>query len=422
MKKTVLFFLFIAYNFTFFAQTHIEYRNRVYKDQIKTVTFHQTTVKYGYPILELNSSNQLILEFDDLNETETDYSYTLIHCDQNWVPSDLNPIEYINGFESDNISDYENSFNTLIPYVHYRLFIPNENMSFTLSGNYLVYIYEGYDREKPVMTERFYVVDNILNVETIISRSSLVTEMDESQEVEINITDKKSKVLNPVEDITVSIIKNSSQEDIIKCTSPDFIKGNVYEYKNPRVLSIKGGNEYRFFNTKNLKYITNKFNSIRFEAPWYIFELSEESPRSFETYSYTGDINGNFLITSDHNENFETETEYVLVDFTYRCGYLPNGEIYIYGGLSNRDYSDAFKMDYDYTKKAYTKRLKLKQGFYDYAYVFYDKDQKRYSFASTEGNHYETENDYLILIYYKPQGARYTELLGYKLANTFKNL
>jgi hypothetical protein len=422
MKKIIVFAPFIFSLLISYSQTSIEYKNKVYKENIKTTSIHQNGVKFGFPLLELTSSNQLILEFDDLNESLTDYSYTVIHCDHNWNPSDLNPIEYIKGFESDNLDDYVNSFNTLIPYTHYKLYIPNDHMAVLIPGNYLLYIYEGYDKEKPVLTERFYVVNNTLEIDAKVIRSSLVTEMDESQEIEITITDKSNKLLDPMEDLTVSVVQNNLQDQILTCETPDFIRGNVFEYKNPRKLSIKGGNEFRYFNTKNLKYINEKFNSLYFEKPYYIFELLNESSRAFLSYSYTGDINGNFLITSDHNENFESESEYVFVDFTYSSDFRPNADIYIYGGLSNWDFSDFFQMDYDLNKKSYTKRLLLKQGFYNYEYVIYDKDMKTYSIDQTEGNHYETENDYYILVYYKPQGAIYEEILGYKIVNTFKNL
>ena len=422
MKKLGVTFFFLFLFFIGNAQDKIVYGNKVYKENIKSISLHPVGVKYGIPILEFKTSNQLVLEFDDLNETGTDYSYTVIHCDQEGFPSNLNPIEYIKGFESGELSDFQNSFNTLIPYTHYELYFPNEQMDILLSGHYILYIYEGSDREKPVITRNFYVVDNALEIQTKFIRSSLVSEMDESQEAEISINDKRNMVLNPSEDMTIAIFQNVSDECILKCKAPDFIKGNVYEYKNSRAYSVKAGNEYRYFNTKNLKYVNEKINAVYFEAPYYIFELNAEGSNTLLPYSYSGDINGHFLIVSDHNENPSLEAEYVLVDFTYLSEYLPSVSLYISGSFTGTQYSDYFKADYNYNKKAYTKRLLLKQGFYNYAYVLYDHESKTYSLSETEGNHYETENDYLILVYYKPHGAQYEQIIGYKIVNTFKNL
>jgi hypothetical protein len=372
--------------------------------------------------LELNTDNQLVLEFDDLNEFSSDYSYTLIHCSSNWEPSGLNPIEYLNGFETVTVDNYSNSFNTLIPYMHYKITIPDENLKMNLSGNYLLYVYEGFDMEKPVITQRFYVFEKEVEIEAEVVRSSLVSEMDDSQELEISVHDVKNIVLNPIEDLNIAVFQNNSQLFFLKCGIPDFIRANIFEYKNARKLSIKGGNEFRYLNTKNLKYVSEKINAIYFEKPFYRFELIEDSALTDLPYSYSGDINGNFLIISDHNENVDIESEYVLVDFNFRSDFIPAGEIYIYGAISNWGISEGFKTAYDFNKKAYTKQLLLKQGIYNYAYVLFNKEDNTYSLAETEGNSYETENEYLILVYFKPQGATYEKIVGYKLVNTIKRL
>ncbi len=53
-------------------------------------------------------------------------------------------------------------------------------------------------------------------------------------------------------------------------------------------------------------------------------------------------------------------------------------------------------------------------------YVTVDRDdpKRSASFAQTEGNLWETENEYLILVYYRPLAGRADELIGYTRLNS----
>jgi len=424
MKKYFFFGIFLLMIKVYsYSQENYECRNKIYKDNIKTVLLYREGWEFSYPIIDLKSDKHMILEFDDLNNVSTDYSYTFIHCDSEWKPSILNPVEYIKGFEEEQILDYESSFNTLVQYTHYRLSLPNENMQPIISGNYILLVYEGYDRDNPIISRRFYVVDEQIVIDATEKRSSIVNSINDSQEIEIKLYDKKGIIYNPQDHLKVVTLQNNNQEIYIDRFSPDYIKGNTFEYNNPRKMRFKGGNEYRYFNVKNTKYLTDRFHSILFNKPYYIFELIRERPKPILPYTYAQDINGEMLIVADYIDNYELEADYVYVDFTLDYDFeLTAGNFYVYGAISGWEINKRNKMSYDFGDKAYKLRMLLKQGFYNYEYIYVGNNEKVIDLSLTEGNHYETENNYVIYVYYKPQGSEYDQLIGYKIINSLKRL
>ena len=138
----------------YFKTGFLRYENFIYNDKIKSVTFEQADNRLSEPFLELNSPQQLVLMFDDLEGDIKNYWYTLIHCDYNWNPSNLFSNEYLAGFTEDRIENYRTSFNTIQPYTHYQLTIPGREVRPMLSGNYLLKVYVEGEPDKPVLTRR----------------------------------------------------------------------------------------------------------------------------------------------------------------------------------------------------------------------------------------------------------------------------
>lgn len=422
IKSFYLTFLLLVTS-NLFSQTKLSYNNKIYKDNIKTVLFHRMGERFSYPILDLNKNDKLLLEFDDLKESKTDYTYTIIHCNYDWTPSDISFIEYIDGFEESIIDDYENSFNTLVEYRHYKLEFPNVDVKPLLTGNYVVYVYEDYDKDKPVLSRRFNVVENKVDIQAKVKRSSKINDINDSQEIVFSVLDINKIIFNPLDDMKITILQNNIQNINIGNVKPDFIKGDVYEFINSDILKFKGGNEYRYFNTKTYKNINDRISSIKYKEPYYFFNLVTEKSEARFPYTYAQDINGEMLITAENVYNSELESEYVYVDFNLKYfNNLKETDFYVFGALTDFEINDKYKMYYDFGEKKYKLRMLVKQGFYNYQYVSLSADNKVVDFSLIEGNHYETENDYVIYVYYRRQGRQYDELLGYKIINSIKEL
>ena len=65
----------------------------------------------------------------------------------------------------------------------------------------------------------------------------------------------------------------------------------------------------------------------------------------------------------------------------------------------------------------------IKQGYYPYIYTTKDivNPAAPPEMAQTEGNYWETENDYTILVYYTSLSYRRDELVGYTTINSKAN-
>jgi hypothetical protein len=126
----------------YYGSTAMRYEDYVYRSYIKSIQLHDISFELSQPILNLDSQEQLLLSFDDLQADLKNYSYTVIHCNANWEPSDLMSAEYIDGFADNNINNFNYSLNTLQKYTHYDVVFPNSAMRITKSGNYLLKVYE----------------------------------------------------------------------------------------------------------------------------------------------------------------------------------------------------------------------------------------------------------------------------------------
>ena len=130
-----------------------------------------------------------------------------------------------------------------------------------------------------------------------------------------------------------------------------------------------------------------------------------------------------YSIETTENINPLWQADYATVNFSFvPPGNSPfaNKDIYLFGELTNYDLRESAKMKYDAEKGVYYTSLFLKQGYYDYSYVTIDRDDRKRtaSFEMTEGNYWETENDYTILVYYRDLAGRADELIGMSHINS----
>jgi hypothetical protein len=391
---------------------------KVHLPHIKTVQMHKKGEPLSAPIIPLNSGEKVTLRFDDLEGGSKTYSYQLIHCNANWQPSDLFANNYISGQLEGEIYNYESSFNTLISYTHYRLNIPNETMRPTRSGNYILHIYKNYNKSDTVLTRRFRVSENRIRINADIDRINRMSREKPNQEINITLQTRNMQISDPFRNLTLSVLKNYHHERILKNLSPSSISGNKLSFQMNKALAFKGGNEFHHFNSKNTEYAGRNIQKINFARNNFHFQLNKNEDRTFQSYQIKKDLNGRFRVDRDNADDPHTEADYVYVYFSLKgLNYEPEGAYYVAGDFNNWRFNEKNRLRYDRESGEYQKRLFLKQGYYDYKYVYMSSGGAMDPYRIS-GNHEQTENDYLVCVYYRDYKEGYDRLLGHTLINS----
>ncbi len=401
----------------------LKYDDYIYKANIKTVQIHESSWDYAAPIINLNSNEQIQLSFDDLDSDQKRYSVTFVHCNADWTPSDLMVSEFLTGYFDLNFINYSFSMNTLQKYAHYSILFPQQNLNFSKSGNYLVYVYLNNEKKDIVLSRRIMVYDNKINVAHTFRQSTGDDDQFSKQHIDFNVNYAGYDITNPYTDLKVTITQNNRWDNAVTNIKPTFLGGNQLTYSLDDASTFNGGNEFRYFDIRTMRYYTEKIKEIyRDENLKNHIVLLPEENRATKPYLFYNDFNGNFLIKNrDTQGNQDVEADYVYVDF-----FLPypnpeaGGNFYVLGKLTDWRMNKTSKMTYNYKRFGYEAQLYLKQGFYNYILVLSSDNKKGGDETILEGGHWETENDYNICVYHRKIGAYYDQLIGYKKINSLK--
>ncbi len=383
-------------------------------DYIKSIYFNGGTTESQLPIIQLGQP--LLLEFDVLNGDEEDYYYEIKHYNFDWTPSILVKSEYLEGFDEQRIRDYENSFNTLQIFSHYKVSIPNQyTKSIKITGNYIITIYDDYD--DIVFSRKFMVYDQQANVGLQIKRSRDVTTIAEKQSVDITINSGQLQFVNPKQTIKTVIIQNNNLNTAITDLEPQYILGNELSYRYNDASSFYGGNEFLSFENKEIRAANSGVQYISLEDLYQTY-LYTNTSRADLKYTYNPDINGNFFITALNSDKPEVEADYAWVHFALQYPEIKEDEtIHVYGNFNNYQIEPQTALEHYQEEGVYSKAIKLKQGFYNYKYVIVDKDGN-IDEHTIGGSFWQTENNYKVLVYYRELGTRYDKIIGLGEANS----
>ena len=397
----------------YYQQSQLKYEDHIYKPGIRSPRFHPLVNNLGMPIMRLHSSEQLVLTFDDLYADYMNLSYTFIHCNADWTPSGLMQQEYLSNRQDAYIRNYEYSLNTFFSYTNYALTIPNEQINFKKSGNYVLIVYANDDRNDLVLTRRFMLYEDKVQAGGVVKRATMVEYMNQRQEIDFFISHGSYPIPNPFEDLKVHLMQNQRWDTAITDLKPQFIQNQKFLYNYDRENTFEGNSEYRFFDLKDLRSLSQNVSRIQQDSVYTAF-LNEDKSRAIDRYSVFEDINGQYVVRRLDATSSTTEADYVYVDFMLESpAPFESGDVYVFGKLSDWKLLREFKMQYDYTRNAYKARIALKQGYYNFMYATLDKTQTKAELAEIEGTHWETENKYQILVYHREVGLRYDRLVGF---------
>lgn len=380
---------------------------KVYNDQIKSL---RTEVNGDWllpPIIQLNSDEYIKISFDEMSHEYHRFTYKIVHCDAFWNKSNLHESDYIQGFNGQPIVDYCNSLNTTFEYTHYKLILPNDDTSFKISGNYKIEISEN---GRIVADARFAVIEPMTVVGATVSANTDIDTNDKNQQLELIISYPGLSVRDPEKELIEVVIQNRKIDEMVTNLKSSHLMNGQKKFTNNRQLIFPAGNEFRRFEIINMYDYLQNVDKVNFHDPYFHATLLTDKKRN--NYSYDQDHNGRYLIRYSQSDNSDTEADYLFVHFTYSSPKLSGGKLIISSDFTHREISDKWKMTYNESTKSYEFVALLKQGSYDYQYLWVTDGESKGQTSVAEGDFYETKNEYMILLYYRQTGSRYDRLVG----------
>ena len=427
MRGILIFNMLLIYSVKLLSgrdQDSLYYTNYIFDQRIKTVQLYKEGWNLSYPIIKLDSDERLILHFDLLGDQIETYYYTFIHCDKDWKKSDIFTNDYLEGFPDNQIEDYKPSFNTTVNYIHYKLSFPNERFRLILSGNYILSVYPVGQSDKPVITQRFIITEDNVRISLDAHRPRMASDINTNQQVDFIVNYSGFNINDPYRNIYAFVLQNGRWNNAKRNLKPDFLGNNELRYNSLSDKNIfAGGNEFRYFDIKSIRYQSEYVKRIDYLISNYHIYLYPSENREFKPYFYWQDFNGKYYVAVQEGQNPETDADYVYVYFTLPSKYMIyGGNMYVSGALSNWTFNNNNLMIYNPEHEAYECSMLLKQGWYNFEYVFLKNGALDGVATKFEGSHYETENDYSVLIYYRNPRDRYDRVLGTYTANTLNRL
>lgn len=395
-----------------FSQTT---ENQILDDDIRAVQLYLNSAPLTMPVVDLKAGlNTLMLEFDHAEGELKDYIYTIEHCNSDWQRSELNDNEYIDGFTEDRITEIESSFNTLADYTHYKLGLPNSNIRWTKSGNYLLKVFDNGDDRKLVLVRRFMVVEPQWAIEAKVVSPAAVSKLNTHHEIDFSVRHKGVRVSNPQNEVKAFVLQNGRWDNALGPFKPYVTREEqeVFDYQDKIVFPA--GKEWRYFDISSFEYRGDRVRDIRQKYDFYEVTLDTDEDRAYSRLTYKGDLNGRFSIENKNPNQTRLQCDYAKVLFSVSKNAPLNGkDVYVFGELTDWKLSPKWKMEYNAEVKAYfVESPLLKQGVYNYEYRVVDAETGEIDPDGFEGNWHETSNLYTILVYYRSFGDRYDRLMA----------
>lgn len=381
---------------------------------IKSVSFQQSGGQNTVPIFALGDS--FTFRFDDLFGNEANYYYQIVHCDYDWKPSQLVKSEYLAGFDDVRIQNYTNSFNTLQIYSHYALSIPNRQTQLRVSGNYMLKILNE-DRDV-VFSRKFILYEDLVSVPLQVRRARTLDVINYMHNMEFSIKSQAIIFQNPLKNVKVMLMQNGRFDNAITNIKPQYTIGNDLIYKYDKETQFWGGNEFLYFENKDVRAAA--FNVARIDSNGSLYNgyLFTNEARGEKPYTYYPDANGNFIPLNVNAENNNIEADYVWIYFSLSAPQAMSKDIYVNGMFNNYMHTPEYKMDYDEKSGLFKKAIMIKQGFTNFQYEIADKAGKVDNANAVDGNFYQTESNYFAIVYYRENNSRYDRIVGKGIASS----
>lgn len=392
-------------------------QNMILSDRIKTLMVRVGDDLKASPIIRQGEDEHVEISFDELSHDYRRLAYKVEHCEADWQVSDqLIESDFLDGFGDDLlIPSVEQSMNTTVLYTHYAFRIPNEEVMLRLSGNYRVTIYDKDDDEAtPLAYAYFSLAEQQAIPAMMVSTNTDVDWNNQHQQVSMSVNfSKVNNVNNPARQFKICVLQNNRWDSAVRPAATSVLPSSLL-WQHCSELVFPAGNEYRKVEMLDVNVPTMGVDRIRRINPYYHFFLYPDKPR--KNYVYDEDQDGAYVIRST-DSNVSSESDYIMVHFQLEMPERKDGHIVIDGRWRSRNTDpDAYIMRYDAVTQSYVANLLMKQGYYNYMYLFEPNNGGEHGALSAgpvEGNYYQTENKYTAYVYFRDPGGRTDRLLGF---------
>ncbi|NLV53555.1 MAG: DUF5103 domain-containing protein [Bacteroidales bacterium] len=407
-RRPILLLSMLVFSCVVWAQENICFSPRLKTLQVKV------DGQWGSaPVMLLSAGHYVEISFDDLQGNYERYIYTITHCNADWTSSELLTSEYMTGFSQSTIDNYKPSIGTEMKYCHYSLRLPNANTRLLISGNYRVDIFEEGNEDQPVAQACFSIIEPHVGVEMNVSGNTDIDTYEAHQQVGFTINYSGYKLSNPVSELKYVVTQNRRWDTHVTDLQPSLMQVNRLIFNHNRRLIFPAGNEYRRFEMLDPYVPTLRVNEMAYDNTYYHAFLFVDEQRI--NYLYDEDQNGRYYIRNNDNEENDTESDYFFTHFTLQMPEVPGGNVYVYGDLTHNRIDESHKMEYNLVDHQYELMLPLKQGSYNYMYMYVGDDATSTPLTQPcEGNYHQTENEYDVFVYHRPFGLRYDKLIGFQ--------
>ena len=404
------------------AQNKVDTRPHIFDNNVRSLKVCLASNMYIPPVLMMNGDDRLMVNFDYLDYDVHYLRYSVTHCNADWQPSQLMESEYVSGFNYADIEDYETSSATYVHYYNYQFMLPNSDMELLVSGNYLLTVYEQDDPDEILFQTRFSVCEGGVSVFPHVTSRTDVEYNNRYQQVSFDLHFKPNQIRDPYNEFICEVSQNSRMDNVVYVKRPSMVGMDNATYDHNRDLIFPAGNEFRRFETVLAHNINMGVQSIRYYEPMYHATLMVDEPRNETQYLYDKTQYGRFTIrNAEARSESMLQADYMITHFTLATDdKLNGGNVWLYGEFMNGYPESQAIMHYDASSGCYTADVLLKQGAYNYMYLWVPDGSSVGQTSKIEGDHYETVNEYLVKVYDRPLGERYDRLVGYGVAYSGK--
>lgn len=386
--------------------------DRIYKTGIQSIQLYPNTNEPDASLAPAATSIQgvpLLLKFDELSPDFEQYSVRLVHCNWNWEKSGLSNLQYLNEYNEFRITKHDFSQNTRIPYVHYNFIVPRVK----LPGNYVLVVYRNNNPEDLILSRRFVVYNSVIGMNPEKRLPAGPAERRENQQIDLTLQyGTLANVLDPASQFKIVIRQNYRWDNAIMGLKPTGIRQGLQEIEYEpfdKSNQFKGGNEFRFFDLRTVRARGQNVDRVYQDSTGVHAFLVVNKAFTGLAYTSIDDLNGQYVVTNLEYPEPSVTSEYVFVHFFLKTESRLPGPVYVAGEFSDYLAVPPYLMNYDQELGGYMADVLLKQGWYNYIYLLKDAANP----YLLEGSFAETENFYEIIVYFRPAGEIYDEIVGY---------